>query len=74
MMPHPSTMSFAWDTQVLRATRVLLVVLGLTIAVLLGGTMLVHRETGTSPAVTADRHTSEMAHAASWSTVLNAEE
>jgi hypothetical protein len=57
MLPHPTTMSFAWDKDVLRGARMLLFVFGLTIAVLLGGATLIHRVTDTSPAVTADRIT-----------------
>jgi len=73
VMPHPTTMSFAWDKQVQRATRVLLVVLALTIAVLLGGTMLIDHETGTSPSVTAHRNAMAVDFA-SRSTVLDTED
>ena len=59
MMPHPTTMSFAWDKDVLRGSQVLLFVLGLTIVLLLGSAFLVDHEAGSSPAVTAERSTSE---------------
>jgi hypothetical protein len=68
MMPHPTTMSFAWDKEVLRGSQVLLFVLGFAIAVLLGGAGLIDHEVGTSAAVTAERGTSETHLSASWST------
>ena len=74
MMPHPTTMSFAWDTQVQRATQVLLVVLGLTIAVLLGGAMVIHHESSASLAVTADQSATKVDLAAYRSTVMTSED
>ena len=68
MMPHPTTMSFAWDKEVLRGSQVLLFVLGLAIAMLLGGAVLVDHQADTSAAVTAERSTSETHLSASWST------
>ena len=74
MMPHPTTMSFAWDKDVLRGSQVLLFVLGLTIAVLLGGAAFIDHKVGTSPAVTTTRITSEANLVASWSAGLNDED
>jgi hypothetical protein len=68
MMPHPTTMSFAWDKDVLRGAQVLLFVFGLAIAMLFGGTVLVDHEAGTSAAVTAERGTSATHLSASSST------
>ncbi len=68
MLPHPTTMTFAWDKEVLRASQMLLCVLGLVIAMLFGSAVLVHLETGTSGTVTAERGTSETHLSASWST------
>ena len=68
MMPHPTTMSFAWEKEVLRGSQVLLFVLGLAIAVLLGGAGLIDHEAGTAATVTAERSTSETHLSASWST------
>ncbi len=68
MLPHPTTMSFAWDKDVLRGSQVLLCVFGLAIAMLFGGAVLVNHEAGTSAAVTAKRGTSATHLSASWST------
>jgi hypothetical protein len=68
MMPHPTTMTFAWDKEVLRGSQVLLFVLGLAIAMLFGGAVLVDLQAGTSATVTAERGTAETHLSASWST------
>ena len=68
MMPHPTTMSFAWDKDVLRGSQVLLFVLGLAIALLFSGAVLVDHAAGTSATVTAERTASQTQLSASWST------
>jgi hypothetical protein len=65
MMPHPTMMPFAWDKEVLRGSQILLFVLGLTIAMLFGGAVLMDHQAGNSPAVTADRSMPETDLAAS---------
>jgi hypothetical protein len=54
MMPHPTTMPFAWEEEVLRGSRVLLLILGLTITVVLGGVALLDRAPNASSAVAAE--------------------
>lgn len=59
MLPHPTTMPFAWDKDVLRGSQVLLFVLGFVIAMLFVGAVIVDDEASTSATVTAERSTSE---------------
>ena len=66
MMPHPTTMTFAWDKDVLRGSQVLLLVLGLAIAVLFSGAFLVDQQAGTPAAVAAEPSAPELDHSASW--------
>jgi hypothetical protein len=55
MIPHP-TMRFAWDDEVLRCSQVVLLLLGLTIALLVGGTGLIGgREAEAVSAMTISR-------------------
>jgi hypothetical protein len=54
MMPHPITMPFAWEDEVLRGSRVLLVILGLTISTVLGGVALRDHAPNASSAVAAE--------------------
>jgi hypothetical protein len=62
MMPHPTTMSFAWEKDVLRGSQVLLLALGLMITVLLGGAVLVDHQAPSAPAVTAQQTPSSTHH------------
>jgi hypothetical protein len=59
MMPHPTTMPFAWEDEVLRGSRVLLFVLGLTISAVLGGVAVLDRAPNASSAVAAEPSTQE---------------
>ena len=62
MMPHPITMPFAWEDEVLRWSRVLLCMLGLTLAVVLGSVALLDRAPNASSAVGAEPGTRETPH------------
>jgi hypothetical protein len=55
MMPHPTTMTFAWDKDVLRGAQVLIFLLGLTIAVLFSGALLIDQQAPSAPTVTAQQ-------------------
>ncbi len=59
MMPHPITMPFAWEDEVLRGSRVLLFTLGLTIAVVLSGVALLDGAPTASSTVAAEPSTRE---------------
>jgi len=59
MLPHPTTMPFAWEDDVLRGSRVLLFTLGLTIAVVLSGVALLDGAPTTSSTVGAEPSTRE---------------
>jgi hypothetical protein len=54
-MPHPTSMSFAWEKDVLRGSQVFLLALGLMITVLLGGALLIDQQAPSAPAVTAQQ-------------------
>jgi hypothetical protein len=59
MLPHPTTMPFAWEDEVLQGSRVLLFVLGLTISAVLGGVAVLDRAPSASSAVAAEPTTLE---------------
>jgi hypothetical protein len=73
MLPHPTTMSFAWDKEVLRGSQVLLFVFGLAIAVLFGGVMLLDRAPNASSTVAAELSTRETHLSAPALAVFSAE-
>jgi hypothetical protein len=55
MMPHPTTMSFAWEEEVLRCSRVLLCVFVFAVVALTGGAVLIDRVQHPTPVVAAER-------------------
>ena len=68
MMPHPTTMTFAWEKEVLRGSQVILFVLVLAMAVLFSRAALIDHVANTSPAITAERSSAETHLSASWTT------
>ena len=73
MMPHPTTMSFAWEDEVLRGSRILLFTLGLAIAVVLSGVALLDRAPTASSTVAAELSTRETHLSAPALAVFSAE-
>ncbi len=51
MLPHPNTMRFAWDDDVLRPARILIAVLALAIIILTGAPVLMHHAQNPTPVV-----------------------
>ena len=54
MMPHPTTMRFAWDDEVLRCAEVLVSMFVLALVLLVGGAVLTSQAQDASP-TTAQR-------------------
>lgn len=58
MMPHPTTMRFAWDEEVLRCARVLISIVVLAVALLFGGAAMMNdARVATTAAVAASPQT-----------------
>ena len=53
-MPHPTTMRFAWDDEVLRCSQIMISIFVLALAVLIGGALLTSGAQGISPAPAAE--------------------
>ena len=49
MMPHPTTMRFAWDDEVLRCAEVLVSMFVLALVLLVGGAVLTSQAQDASP-------------------------
>ena len=55
MMPHPTTMAFAWEEEVQRCSQILVCVFMLAVVTLLGVTGLSGRAQDTTPVATGPR-------------------
>ena len=55
MMPHPTTMAFAWEEEIQRCCRVLVGVFVFAVVALTGGAVLVDRAQHPTPVVAAER-------------------
>ena len=51
MLPHPTTMPFAWEDEVQRCTRILVFAFVVGVFALFGGMVMVDHARGSSPAV-----------------------
>ncbi len=58
MLPHPNTMRFAWDDDVLRSARILIAVLLLAIMILTGAPVLMHHAQNLTPTAAEELPTS----------------
>ena len=54
MMPHPTTMRFAWEEGVLRCSQIIISIFVLALAVLIGSALLTSGAQGISPAAAAE--------------------
>ena len=53
-MPHPTTMRFAWEEEVLRCSQIIISIFVLALAVLIGSALLTSGAQGISPAAAAE--------------------